>query len=79
MKRGRVVRSLKGRNKNDLAVIMSVDEKFAYIADGRMYKTVKPKLKNIKHLEATESVLDEYYLEADSRLRKQLSRLKDIY
>lgn len=79
MKRGEVVRSIKGRNKNELAVIMSVDEKFACIADGRMYKTVKPKLKNIKHLEATGTVLDEYILEADSRLRKQLNRLKDIY
>ena len=37
MERGRVVRSLKGRNKGKSAVVLSVEGNAAFIADGKEY------------------------------------------
>lgn len=79
MKRGSVVRSKAGRDKGKTAVILSFDDRFAYIADGKERKVSKPKLKNVKHLELTETVLDEYYILFDSRLRKKLNSINDNY
>lgn len=73
MERGRVVRSLKGRNKGKTAVILRIEGKSALIADGKEYKLAKPKLKNLKHIEPCEAVLDEFDMAFDSRLRKKLN------
>lgn len=73
MERGRVVRSLKGRNKGKSAVVLSVEGNAAFIADGKEYKLAKPKLKNIKHLEPCNDILNESDFAFDSRLRKKLN------
>ncbi len=79
MKRGSVVRSLAGRDKGKTAVVLSFDEKTAYVADGKERKLSKPKLKNLKHLELTDTVVEEYYLLFDSRLRKKLNSINNNY
>ena len=74
--RGTIVRSLKGRNKGSLAVVMKSDEKFIYIADGKQYKTAQPKPKNRKHIEPVGLVLGQLYTEAYKKLRKELNKVK---
>ena len=75
--RGNIVRSIKGRNKGKLAVVMSFNDNKVYIVDGKEYKLTKPKLKNPKHLIKLNFNIDESFLLGNERLRKELNRLKN--
>ena len=76
-KRGNVVRSLKGRDKGKISVVLSYEDNKVYISDGKEHKLTKPKLKNPKHLEKTNFDIDESFLIGNERLRKELNRLKN--
>lgn len=54
IKAGSVVRSTAGRDKGGLFIVMSVDDVYAYLADGDMRKTDRPKKKKLKHIQASE-------------------------
>ena len=54
---GDVVKSLKGRDKDNLFLVISVDGEKAKIVDGRVRKVLTPKLKKVKHLETIYSVI----------------------
>ena len=57
---GAIVRSLRGRDQGELAVIIALlDERFALIADGDRRKFDRPKRKNLLHLEPTGIVSEE--------------------
>ncbi len=75
--RGNIVRSLKGRDKGKISVVMSCEVNKVYIADGKEHKLTEPKLKNPKHLEKLNISIDESFLIGNERLRKQLNRLKN--
>ncbi len=47
---GDIVYSIAGRDAGSYFVVITADETFAYICDGRNRKTDKPKKKKIKHL-----------------------------
>ena len=51
MEKGNLVLAIKGKEKNQYFVIMNVDEKFAYIIDGKRLKTMNPKKKSMKHVQ----------------------------
>lgn len=51
MEKGDLILSLRGKEKNQYFVIMNVDEKFAYIVDGKRLKLTNPKKKNMKHIQ----------------------------
>ncbi len=51
MEKGDLILSNKGKEKNQYFVIMNVDEKFAYIVDGKRLKLTNPKKKNMKHIQ----------------------------
>lgn len=51
MKIGNLVIATKGKEKNQYFVIMELDDKFAYIIDGKRLKTSNPKKKNVKHIQ----------------------------
>ena len=76
-KRGNVVRSIKGRDKDKLSVVLSFNDNKVYISDGKEHKLTKPKLKNPKHLENLNISIDESFLVGNERLRKKLNRLKN--
>ena len=76
-KRGNVVRSIKGRDKDKLSVVLSFNDNKVYISDGKEHKLTKPKLKNPKHLENMNFSIDESFLIGNNRLRKELNRLKN--
>jgi ribosomal protein L14E/L6E/L27E len=55
--KGSVVKSRAGRDKDEFFVVLDVKDSLAYIANGRDRKVEKPKLKNLKHLAATNAIL----------------------
>ena len=76
-KRGNIVRSIKGRDKDRLSVVLSSSDNKVYISDGKEHKLTKSKLKNPKHLEKLNINIDESFLIGNERLRKELNRLKN--
>lgn len=75
LERGRVVRSVAGRDSGYLLVVIQADEKSALVCDGRERPIDRPKSKNIRHIEALEYHLSERDMASDSALRKALRRL----
>ena len=75
--RGNIVRSLKGRDKDKISVVLSFENNKVYISDGKEHKLTKPKLKNPKHLEKLNLDINESFLIGNKRLRKELNRLEN--
>ena len=69
---GSVVRSIAGHDQNRFYVVLSLEERFAYIADGKLRRLAKPKRKNLIHLRATNTLLDLEQLTSDKQLRTLL-------
>lgn len=53
---GSIVRSIAGRDKGDLFIVLSRDGEFAYLANGGLRKVDRPKKKKLKHLQGSENV-----------------------
>lgn len=80
---GLIVKAIAGRDKDKYFVILSSDDSFCYIADGKRRKVDMPKRKKKKHLEVTElcSELIREKLEGgqvigNSIVRKELNNAK---
>lgn len=71
--RGLVVRALAGRDRGGYFVVLSVENGYAYIADGKRRRLDAPKRKNIRHLQMTDTLVD---LEGvtDKKLRSVLKQ-----
>lgn len=55
---GCVVRSKAGRDEGRYFIVLSLEgEEFAYVADGDLRKSEKPKRKRVKHLFVTEEMV----------------------
>lgn len=50
MKIGNVVMANAGKEKGQLFVIVNLDDKYAYLSDGKRLKINKPKKKSFKHI-----------------------------
>ena len=74
---GRIVFSKAGRDKNHLMVVVSADDKFLYLCDGKERPLEKPKRKNVKHTAFTNTILDENSYTTDKALRRELARFRD--
>ena len=58
---GDLVKSITGRDKGKVFLIVKVQEGLAYIVDGKTHKTTRLKKKNIKHLQkVTPATLKEF-------------------
>ena len=75
LKKGLIVKSLKGHDKGDLLMIADFDEKRVLLADGKQRKLNKPKVKNLKHIELTEFEVDIKAVDTDRKLRKTLNKI----
>jgi ribosomal protein L14E/L6E/L27E len=73
--KGRVVKSLAGRDKGYLLVIIEANEKTAFVCDGKERPLNRPKSKNIRHLELTSLSLKDNEMATDRALRKALRRI----
>lgn len=73
---GVVVRSIKGHDFGRLFVIVKSDRNFVWLIDGKHRKKHNPKVKNLKHIETTQTNIPEFDSLSDKALRKKLNRLK---
>lgn len=68
---GMVVRSMAGRDKGKFMVVVSMENGFVYLADGKERKLASPKKKNAKHVSLTKTAVSTENL-TDKGLRKFL-------
>ena len=68
---GNVVKSIAGRDKGNLFVVVGIDENenYIYLVDGNIRKVENPKRKKIKHIELT-NYYDENLAERINKKRK---------
>lgn len=55
---GSVVYSKAGRDKGNFFVIVALDGDYAYLSDGDLRRSDKPKKKKLKHLKVTNTVCE---------------------
>lgn len=53
---GSIVRSIAGRDKGDLFIVISREGDYAYLANGELRKVDRPKKKKLKHLQGSNAV-----------------------
>ncbi len=53
---GSIVRSIAGRDKGDLFIVISREGDYAYLANGELRKVDRPKKKKLKHLQGSNTV-----------------------
>lgn len=70
--KGCVVKSTAGHDGGRFYVILSLQDGYATIADGKERKVERPKRKSIKHLRPTRTVLDVETLTTNNKLRRAL-------
>jgi ribosomal protein L14E/L6E/L27E len=73
---GTIVKAYAGRDGGDYFLVVASDvDGFVYIVNGKSRKLLRPKKKNVKHLQFTKTVIE---LDGctDKRLRKFLAEYK---
>lgn len=53
-----IVKSMAGRDKDTFMVVVSAQDGFVFLADGKERKLAAPKKKNVKHIAPTKTVID---------------------
>jgi len=75
-KPGLMVRSLAGRDKGRFMVVVSAENGFVFLADGKERKLASPKKKNVRHIAPTNTVIDLNGL-TDKALRAAVRRFTE--
>ncbi len=75
IKQGMIVNSDAGHDQNRLYVVVKVDSKYAYIADGKRRKLEKPKRKNFRHIVKTNTILNVELYQSNQKIRRVLHEL----
>ena len=79
---GNVVIATAGKEKGQLLVIVALDDKYAYLSDGKRLKASKPKRKSFKHIKLfdTQSLSESEVLDINARvnalIRKFLTKIR---
>lgn len=73
---GKIVRSLRGRDKGKLMVVIGTSDKGLLVCDGKERPLERPKTKNIKHLCFTQDRLNTAQYSSNRRLRRALYRYR---
>lgn len=82
MKVGNVVLAKAGKEKGQLFVIVALDDKYAYLSDGKRLKKDKPKKKSFKHIQKftnnslSESEILDQNERVNAKIRKFLSKIR---
>ena len=82
IKVGNVVEATAGKEKGQLFIVVNINDKYAYLSDGKRLKTVKPKKKSFKHIKLFgEQILSEAVVldkndRANCAIRKFLSKIR---
>lgn len=72
MERGQIVCAKAGRDKNDFFVVVNMDSTFCYLCNGKERPLERPKRKNLKHVQCTNSRLDEEKLRSNRSIKQAL-------
>lgn len=75
LQKGSVVRADAGRDCGGLFTVVSADETYCFIADGKSRKLASPKRKNIKHISLTGGMIELNDI-TDKKLRKLLADMR---
>lgn len=73
MEKGQVVLSVAGRDAGRLFLILSIDDDFALIIDGKVRKLESPKRKRLRHLKPAGPILDITALTTNRQIRRMLA------
>lgn len=73
---GRIVCSKAGRDKGYFMIVVDSDKKFVYVCDGKERPLERPKRKNKKHLQFTNTVLEKSSYSTNKSLKKALAVFK---
>jgi ribosomal protein L14E/L6E/L27E len=84
--KGQIVISKDGRDKNYLFIIVSLEDQYVFLVDGKLRKLANPKKKKIKHIqiikyvdEIIKSKLENNEYILDSDIRKALLNYKETF
>ena len=73
LRKGSVVRSKAGRDKDKLMAVIGTDGKALLLCDGKERRLEKPKRKNPLHVSPTKTVLDDSAMATNRSLRRALA------
>ena len=82
IKVGNVVKAIAGKENGQLFIVVRLDDKYAYLSDGKRLKRDKPKKKSFKHIKLfcsqtlSEAVLLDPNERVNAAIRKFLSKLR---
>ena len=85
MKVGCVVEAKAGKEKGQIFVVINLDDKYAYLSDGKRLKASKPKKKSFKHIKLlgsnflSEAELLDQNERINAKIRKFLSNVRREY
>ncbi len=75
--KGSLVYVIQGRGKGELFLVLNHGGKYVYLADGNKIKVQKPKKKNLKHINKTNTIIElDFENISDSTVRKALQNKK---
>ena len=74
---GRIVCSKAGRDKGYFMVVVESKEDCVFVCDGKERPLERPKRKNIKHLQFTNTVLGNESYKTNKQLKKALAVYRD--
>ena len=74
---GRIVCSKAGRDKGYFMVVVKCEDDAVFVCDGKERPLQRPKRKNKKHLQFTNTVLSEKSYNTNKSLRKALAVYRD--
>lgn len=76
MKIGSVVLATAGKEKGGLYVVVQMDEKYVYLADGKRLSAFKPKKKSFKHVKLFElnGLTQEEVQDANQRVNAKIKK-----
>ena len=69
-----MVLSLSGKDKNTFLAVISADENYIYLSDGKNRLIENPKRKNRKHVRPTDTVLTDEQMATNRELRRSLQK-----
>lgn len=76
-KQGMVVRSLRGRDKECFLCVVSVDENYVFVCDGKARPLERAKRKNPKHVEKTPYMLTSQDLQSNRAVKQALKKFPE--
>lgn len=69
--KGSIVKALAGRDKGKFFVVVDVESRYAYLADGKRRRVERPKKKKLIHIAPTNTII-EGSLKTNPQIRKIL-------